>query len=392
MKQAPEKLLTPIFALLMGSGLVYFTGMSMLLPVLPAYVGEELGGSDLMVGLAMGVVGVSAVILRLLFSQIIDIKGRRWTIIFGATAAALGIFGLTIAKSIAAVVAFRLLTGLGEAAFFVGLIAAFGDLAPDGRKAEVASYFSAAVYLGFAIGPIIGEHLWKQYSFNATWAAGGIFCAAGALLAVRAPQHAQPNKQFWPKRFLHPAALAPASVAVVGLIGFAAFITFAAPWATQIGIDRTGSVFMTFACVVLGLRIGMARLPDRLGARTMSSIALATSMIGLGVMALWHSPTGLFLGTVVLGCGQSFFFPALLSLTLTAAPFEERGQALGTFSASFDLSLTAGAILAGAVSDNLGGISSAFWMGSMTCATALVLVITRLPAQRGGEIPSLRES
>ena len=399
MEQGKQKLLNPTFGLLLGSGLAYFVGMSMLFPTLPSYVISGLGGSNFQVGLAVGIMGISAVVLRLAGSGVVDIKGRRWTIVFGATTAALGHFLLIAASNIEIVTLARLLTGLGEAAYFVGLASAFGDLAPENRRAESASYFSAVLYLGFVIGPILGEQLQMQFSYRAVWIAAGSCCLAGALLGLAAPSAAHPHKPLRSKRLLHPAALLPAGVAVIGLWGFASFMAFAAPWATELGIGRASSVFLTFACVIMLLRIGLARLGDRLGARTMSSIALALSAGGLATIASWQNPAGLFVGTVILGCGQSFFFPALLALVIATAPVDERGRAIGTFSASFDLSIAVGSIMAGVVSDYLGGIPSAFWMGSASCVTGMILSLTRLPAHHPKDEPpspkdaaALRES
>ncbi len=392
MAEPKPRILTLRYWLLMLSGLSYFAGMSIMFPVLPDYVKNQLGGSDLQVGLSVGIAGFSSAVLMLLTSQICDIKGRRWTILFGAIASSVGMFGLLLASNIPLVVGFRLINGLGEATFFVGLAAAFQDLTPEGRRAESASYFSAAVYVGFALGPIIGEQLSEQFSFGAAWVGAGLFCAAAACLSLKAPNERRPNSLFRPGRLIHPAAASTSAVGLLGLIGYASFITFAAVWATEIGIGRTGSVFLTFSCVVMVLRVGLAKVPDRLGARTTSTIALATSMVALATMALWHSPAGLFTGTILLGFGQSFFFPALFSLTISGASAEERGKAMGTFCAAFEISLTVGAILAGAVSDNLGGISSAFWMGSMTCALALIVGITLLPRQQQDAKLELRES
>ena len=301
MEQGKQKLLNPTFGLLLGSGLAYFVGMSMLFPTLPSYVISGLGGSNFQVGLAVGIMGISAVVLRLAGSGVVDIKGRRWTIVFGATTAALGHFLLIAASNIEIVTVARLLTGLGEAAYFVGLASAFGDLAPENRRAESASYFSAVLYLGFVIGPILGEQLQMQFSYRAVWIAAGSCCLAGALLGLAAPSAAHPHKPLRSKRLLHPAALLPAGVAVIGLWGFASFMAFAAPWATELGIGRASSVFLTFACVIMLLRIGLARLGDRLGARTMSSIALALSAGGLATIASWQNPAGLFVGIVNTG-------------------------------------------------------------------------------------------
>ncbi|MFP5322732.1 MAG: hypothetical protein ACLGIC_12925, partial [Acidimicrobiia bacterium] len=58
------RLLTPLFALLIAAGLAYFLSIAALLPTLPRYVEEELGGSGLAVGVVVGAFAVSAALVR----------------------------------------------------------------------------------------------------------------------------------------------------------------------------------------------------------------------------------------------------------------------------------------------------------------------------------------
>ena len=47
--------------------------------------------------------------------------------------------------------------GVAEAFFFVAAFAALADLAPPGRAGEALSFNSLALYLGIALGPLLGE-------------------------------------------------------------------------------------------------------------------------------------------------------------------------------------------------------------------------------------------
>ena len=61
----PDRLLSPAFVVIVVSATAYFAAMGMLLPVLPRYVEEELGGNGFAVGLAVGAFAVSAALRRL---------------------------------------------------------------------------------------------------------------------------------------------------------------------------------------------------------------------------------------------------------------------------------------------------------------------------------------
>ena len=58
---------------------------------------------------------------------------------------------------------------------------------------------------------------------------------------------------------------------------------------------------------------------------------------------------GLFVGAIILGIGQAFAFPALMTIAVNSAPASERGSVMGTFTAFFDLSFGGGAIALGAL-------------------------------------------
>ncbi|MGZ4786318.1 MAG: MFS transporter, partial [Acidimicrobiales bacterium] len=64
MADSPPRLLTLRFALVVTSGLAYFLALGMLLPVVPLFVKDELGGNNVAVGVAVGAFAVGAVLLR----------------------------------------------------------------------------------------------------------------------------------------------------------------------------------------------------------------------------------------------------------------------------------------------------------------------------------------
>ena len=391
-KAAPgtERLVTPTFTALLTACVWYFLSTGMMLVAVPVFVTEELGGGAWGVGAAIGVSGLAAALLRVVAGPITDTKGRRWVMVFGSTIAGLSMLGLVVAGSVGVVVVLRALTGIGEAAFFVGAATALQDIAPEGRRAEATSYFSAVVYASMALGPLLAEWLIERFSFGVTWLAGAAFCGIGSLLALRAPQNRVPGPALSGLRsrpVLHPAAVGPGTVLVIGLLGFACFMTFAALWATEVGIGRAGNVFLLFAGSVLILRLLLARLPDRIGARTTTTIALVLSALGLAVMATWQAPGGAYVGSLVMAIGQSFLFPALFALVIQTAPAAERGQAVASFSISFDVAFGIGGFIAGAVATHLGGIPSAFWFGAAACVLALIVARAALPRTAGEILP-----
>jgi len=376
-----ERLVTPLFVLITAAALAYFVALGSLLPVLPRYVEDTLDGGGIEVGLVVGAFAISAALVRPLVGRLGDQVGRRAIAVGGAALAAVSIGLLGLVEAVWFLVFARLVTGLGEAGFFIGAATAAQDLAPDDRRGEAASFFSTAVYGGLAFGPAIGEYLYRQHGAAANWA----FAAAASTLAMALSsfiprdlgRSEHPSRQ---RGILHPAAVLPGSVLLLGLFGFTAFGAFVPLYVDEIGLDDAAPFFFAYGAIVLVVRIFGARLPDRLGAVRTSSIALVAISAGIGVVALVPSATGLWVGTISLAIGMSLLFPALFTVAVNNAPPDERSHAVGTFTLFFDLSQGLGAPLLGVIVSVTGAERPAFLAAAAVGLVGLVLANTRLRA------------
>lgn len=326
----------------------YFLALGSLLPTLPRYVADELGGDGFAVGLVVGSFAVSAAVVRPWAGRFGDRYGRRVLLSGGALLVGLTTLTYTQVDAVPALVALRLLTGLGEAAVFVGAATATQDMAPADRRGEAASYFSVALYSGLALGPALGEHLADTAGYHRVWLFAGGFSLLAAVLGLGTPHTPAPNAPK-PTSLLYPAALGPGLVLMLGLIPFTGFAAFLAIYGPDIGLEDTGPVFFAYAGVVLAVRLFGAKLPDRLGWRRASTIALASVGLGALTIALWASVVAVWLAAALLGMGMSLLYPALFSAALEDVPDHERSQAVGTFSLFFDLSQGIGAPILGVV-------------------------------------------
>lgn len=373
------RLVTPLFVLITASGLFYFLAIGALLPTLPRYVEDELNGSGLEVGLAVGAFAVSAALVRPWAGRLGDRVGRRKMAVAGAALAAVSIAPLGLVAAVWFLVVVRLVTGLGEAAFFIGAATAAQDLAPDHRRGEAASFFSIAIYGGLAFGPSLGEYIYKHFGSDATWYFAAGACATSMVLAGFIPGELGRVAEPSPRRgILHPAAVLPGTVLLLGLLGFVGFAAFVPLYVDEIGIDDAGPFFLVYGVLVLGVRIFGARLPDRLGAVRTSTIALVSIAVGIGSVAAIASVVGLWIGTILLAVGMSLLFPALFTLAVNNAPANERSHAVGTFSLFFDLAQGLGAPALGLTVTVFGGERAAFVAGAVVALIGLVVANTAL--------------
>jgi predicted MFS family arabinose efflux permease len=101
-------------------------------------------------------------------------------------------------------------------------------------------------------------------------------------------------------------------------------------------------------------RIVFARVPDRLPSLPLAAASLVAIGVGLFIVAIWQTPTGLLTGVVVFAIGVTFSTPAFFSAIFATATPSERGAAAGTASAFIDLALGFGPIALGLVASAHG--------------------------------------
>jgi len=375
-ERARPSLFTPAFVTVALAELAYFTADGMLLPALPRYVEGPLGRGNIAVGIVIGAFSVSAFFLRPLAGVMADRRGRRLLMMVGATVFAISVAGYFFATSVEVLVAMRLLTGAGEAFFFVAALAANVDLAPPERRGEAFSFASLALYLGLGAGPFLSESLIDHLGYDAVWF-GAIGLAAIAVGLAMVLPSMTPAASDRPEhhRLIHPAGLLPGLVLAATIWGMAGFLTFVPLYALDLGMGGASLVLGLFSGIVVVIRSAGARIPDRLGAGRSTRIALVLTTIGLAVIGIWRTPSGLVLGAAILGVGIALFTPALFALAVEGIPANERGAVMGTTSAFLDVGLGLGPTTLGFVAAGFGR-GGTFVAGSIVAAAGLVLVIS----------------
>jgi MFS family permease len=365
-------LLTRRFIIVVLSGLSYFLALAMLTPVIPHYVEDVLGNGKVAVGVAVGAFAFGAIALRPFAGRIGDRAGRRVLIVGGAliVAASTALYG--VVPALWWLVLARVVTGVGEAAFFVGAATMITDLSPVERRGEAVSYWSVAVYGGLAFGPALGDFVRGDGRYTLTWLCAGALAVLAALLGLATREvERTPGRE--PTHLINRAALLPGTVLFLGLIPLAGFTAFMPLYVDERLDIAAGPVFLVYGVLILVVRVVGARLPDRLGSRRAGTIALTFAALGIGIVAAWASVIGLLVGTIVLAIGMSFMYPALLLLALQRSSEDDRASVVATVSSFFDLSQGVGAFICGAVAA-LTGNRGAFAAGAVAAVAGLVVL------------------
>ncbi|HEU5205368.1 MAG TPA: MFS transporter [Candidatus Limnocylindrales bacterium] len=365
------RLFTPAFIALSLAELAYFTAAGLTIPVTPLFAHGPLGADTLGVGLAVGAFSVTALILRPYAGRMTDRWGRRRPLVLGALTCAIVLAAHAFVDSLAVLIGLRLLLGVAEAFFFVAGFAAVADLAPPGRAGEALSYNSLSLYLGIALGPLLGHWLLDGGGFGFAWAGGAALALVAALLALRLPETARPGVTSQVKEsnpILHRAAIAPSLVLFAAIAGMGGFFAFVAIYATEdLGLDGTGGVLLLFGAIVVVTRVLFAKLPDRVPPFRLGAVSLALCAGGLAIAGGVASVPGLLVGAALLAVGVAFTTPAVFAAIFARVPASERGAASGTASLFIDLGFGGGPMLLGIVAGS-AGIPAAFLVAAIVAA------------------------
>jgi predicted MFS family arabinose efflux permease len=366
---ATGRLFTPAFIALGIAELAYFTADGLSIPMTPLFAAGPLGASEVGVGVAVGAFAATALLMRPLAGRLADRRGRRPLLVGGALGYAAVMAAHALAPDLAALIALRLLLGVAEAFFFVAGFAAVADLAPPGRTGEALSFNSLSLYLGIALGPLLGELLWRAGGFGVAWLGGATLALVAAVIASRIPETATsraPDDS--PLVIIHRAAVGPGLALLAGIGGMAGFLAFVALYARQLGIDGAGVVLLVFGGTVIGCRIVFARLPDRVAPFRLGAVALGISAAGLAIAASVHSVAGLVVGATILGVGVAFTTPAFFTAIASRVVPSERGAAMGTASVFLDLAFGGGPVVLGVVA----GVAGIPWAFAVAAAVAAI--------------------
>ncbi|MCO5329068.1 MAG: MFS transporter [Ilumatobacteraceae bacterium] len=327
----------------------YFLPIGMLFVGVSRFVREEMDGSEFVVGVATTTFFVSAIVVRPWAGRVMDRIGRRpfiWPPLIAMAATTLLIPASTASWM---VVVLRLLQGAAGAALYTALAATATDIAPPGRRGAAMARLSVMVYVGFAVGPFVGEYLFDQHHWWLFAAAGGIMALASGL-ALALPETGDDHRDAAgaevPARQMMAAVLRPGLAQFTMGFGYACLVSFLTRYSREVGLGPSGWLFLTFAACTLVVRAVSGPMGDRVGYAKVALPGVVCTGIGLALMATAWDAWVAFPAIALVGVGYGGCLPALTALAAERAPERARAAALGTFFSFNDMgSATAGPLV-----------------------------------------------
>ncbi|SMQ70846.1 MFS transporter [Agreia sp. VKM Ac-1783] len=328
-------------------------------PVIPRLAQEQLGADPALAGLLVSLAAFASIIAMPLAGVLTDRWGARRVILVAALLSAVGLALVLVMLSVSSLAVSRVVFGAGNAAVATALTAWVVAEAPAGERGRALSFFGLSVWVGLALGPVLGENLLQSFGHRAVWGIAIAVQLAGLGLAMLARDGRSQHRMARGREGrASGASTVLTSVARPGSVGFIAWagegflIAFLIPHLVARGVDSQGlwgaaNVFTVFALSVVGARLLLGGLPDRIGATITARASLVVLAAGLGVLALAGDFGVATLGAVLIGVGYSPLFPALTLLSTQRLPAAARATGVGVFSAFTSAGYAAGSLLGG---------------------------------------------
>jgi MFS family permease len=348
------RLWTRDFSLLTISTFALFVSFYFLMPTLPIFVEESLGGDQRTIGLVSGIFTITAVSFRPLGGYLMDRLGRRGVHLLALGAFALAVLGYNLVTTLGLLLAVRLLHGLpwGVANTAANTVAA--DLVPPARRGEGMGLFGLGQTLAMAVGPLLAMLVLGTGRFHRVFAAGGMIAVAALFLAslVRHPVVRDPQARLRLSSLLERRVGMLSVVNAFVTAGYGSVTTFVVVFGADLGIPSPGMFFTMLAVGLVAARMTAGRIFDRRGPGRV--VAVGILILSSGYLLLWWGRSGFYAAAVALGLGFGTVVPSLQAMAANLVPASRRGAAYATLLAGFDVGVGLGAFVLGYVAQAAG--------------------------------------
>jgi MFS family permease len=377
--EAEERLFTRAFVLASLANLAQSWSFNLFLHV-PGFL-NELGASEITIGLLFGVTGVTAIAARPAIGRAMDIRGRRGVILTGNCVGVVAVAAYLTVDAIGPwIVCIRVLHGVSEGMLFTALFTYGADCVPAGRRTQGLALFGVSGMLPVALGASLGDEILARAGYDALFLASLGFAAASLLLSLPLHDvHRRPGVELGPSRGFR-AALSQRDLMPVWWIGgifaiaLASVFTFLKRYVDETGYGTVGAFFNAYTAVALALRVFFGWLPDRVGPLRVLLPALACLAIAFVLLALAEGPQEVIVAGLLFGAGHGFTFPILFGIVVTRARDADRGSAMGILTGLFDLGVVLGGPLFGSIISGFG-FSAAFGTAAAIMALGSVVYV-----------------
>ena len=339
----------------------------MLVPVLPLYV-ADLGAGFALVGLALAAEAIGMLLGDVPAGSVLRRFDRKVVMLTGVGVVGVAVAAIPLFGSVVAVIALRLVAGLGAAMWGLSRHAYLTESVEAAARGRSIAAFGGANRIGMLLGPALGGVVAGAFGFGAAFLAFGVVAALAFGLCALYLEPRSATETGPRQRLGHREALRQVLVQQRGLL-----ITAGAGqlFAQMIRSGR-GIVLPLFGSAVLGLDVqaigwvlsiaaafDVALFPvagvimDRWGRKAAIVPSFVIQALGMALVPLSGGVAGLALAGAVIGLGNGIGSGTMMTIASDLAPRDTVGEFLGVWRLIGDAGGMGGPVAVGAIADAL---------------------------------------
>lgn len=364
-------------------------GLFMVLPVLALYADELAGATPLLIGLALGIYGLTQACLQIPFGWLSDRFGRKRMIVIGLLLFGLGSVVAALADSISGIIIGRALQGSGAVAAVI--MALLADQTREQVRTLAMAAIGLSIGLSFALAMVLGPWLAARTGLASVFWFTALLTLVGLLVLWRwvpaAPRRLKHRDVGMDLRQLRHVITRPdlwrldVSIFALHLVLMAIFV--AVPFRlleAGIGVERHGMAYLAIMGAAFVLMLPLVIIAEKYQHMKLICLlavgAITLSLAALGLLVA--DGRGLFVWLLVFFTGFNLLEATLPSMLSKLAPAGAKGTAMGVYSTGQFLGAFLGGTLGGFLAHHWG--LDAVFFGSACLALLWWVVMWSMPA------------
>ncbi len=319
-------------------------GLFMVLPLLALYAADLPGATPLLIGLALGVYGLTQAAFQIPFGWLSDRIGRKPVIVSGLVLFALGSVVAGMADTTGGIIAGRALQGAGAIAGTVMALAA--DLTREEQRTKAMALIGVSIGMSFAVAFVLGPLVAGRWGLSSVFFLTAVLAVVGiaiVLLRIPTPMASLSGQSSTAsgvssliRSFLDPSlARLNFGVFVLHLVLMSCFLVVPQLLESVAGVPRELHWRIYLPALLLSV-VGMLpllRVAER-GGRPQQMFVLGIAVVLVAVLALCFASSAVALYIALWGFFVGFNYleatlPSLVSKTVAAG---DKGAGLGMYS------------------------------------------------------------
>lgn len=321
-------------------------GLFMILPVFSLYAHDLKGATPMLIGIALGVYGLTQALLQIPFGMLSDKIGRKPIITIGLVLFAIGSVIAALSHSITGVIIGRALQGTG--AIGSTLIALIADLTSEETRTKAMAILGMTIGISFSIAMVAGPILNSWFSVNGIFWLTAIFAGMGLAILhglvptpKKSPFHSdsEPQMRLFKSVLRNPELLRlDVGIFIQHAILTAIFVVIPVALQNVVGLRSAHQWFLYLPVLVFSFLLMVPFIIIAEKKRLMKQCfvgAIATTFISLIMLSFWHSSlTAITIALLIYFTGFNLLEASLPSLVSKISPAGSKGTAMGVYSSS----------------------------------------------------------